>query len=80
MKRRTLPALLLPLALLLSACGGASSADSGGNTDGKGSLTLNVGDQKGVTKRSCGPPESSTTSTTASSGPPSPRDHPCWRP
>ncbi|ALU92568.1 ABC transporter substrate-binding protein [Streptomyces globisporus C-1027] len=47
MKRRTLPALLLPLALLLSACGGASSADSGGNTDGKGSLTLNVGDQKG---------------------------------
>ncbi len=47
MRRRTLPALLLPLALLLSACGGASSADSGGNTDGKGSLTLNVGDQKG---------------------------------
>ncbi|MFE2207297.1 ABC transporter substrate-binding protein [Streptomyces rubiginosohelvolus] len=47
MKRRKLPALLLPLALLLSACGGASSADSGGNTDGKGSLTLNVGDQKG---------------------------------
>lgn len=47
MKRRTLPALLLPFALLLSACGGASSADSGGNTDGKGSLTLNVGDQKG---------------------------------
>ncbi|MGW4036525.1 ABC transporter substrate-binding protein [Streptomyces sp. NPDC004778] len=47
MKRRTLPALLLPLALLLSACGGASSADSGGSTDGKGSLTLNVGDQKG---------------------------------
>lgn len=47
MKRRTLPALLLPLALLLSACGGASSAESGGNTDGKGSLTLNVGDQKG---------------------------------
>lgn len=47
MKRRTLPALLLPLALLLSACGGASSANSGGSTDGKGSLTLNVGDQKG---------------------------------
>ncbi|MFJ9988906.1 MULTISPECIES: ABC transporter substrate-binding protein [Streptomyces] len=47
MKRRTLPALLLPFALLLSACGGASSADPGGNTDGKGSLTLNVGDQKG---------------------------------
>ncbi|MFI5739436.1 ABC transporter substrate-binding protein [Streptomyces anulatus] len=47
MKRRTLPALLLPLALLLSACGGSSSANSGGSTDGKGSLTLNVGDQKG---------------------------------
>lgn len=47
MKRRTLPALLLPLALLLSACGGASSANSGGSTDGKGSLTLDVGDQKG---------------------------------
>ncbi|NEE15554.1 ABC transporter substrate-binding protein, partial [Streptomyces sp. SID7499] len=47
MKRRTLPVLLLPLALLLAACGGASSANSGGSTDGKGSLTLNVGDQKG---------------------------------
>ncbi|MFJ9623102.1 ABC transporter substrate-binding protein [Streptomyces sp. NPDC101181] len=47
MKRRTLPALLLPLALLLTACGGASSARSGGSTDGKGSLTLDVGDQKG---------------------------------
>lgn len=47
MKRRTLPALLLPLALLLSACGGASSANPGGNTDGRGSLTLNIGDQKG---------------------------------
>ncbi|MBB5938391.1 ABC transporter substrate-binding protein [Streptomyces zagrosensis] len=45
-----LPALLLPLALLLAGCSGASSAnDSGGsgNTDGKGSVTLNVGDQKG---------------------------------
>lgn len=45
-------ALLLPLALLLAACSGTSSADgsiggSGGGTDGKGSLTLNVGDQKG---------------------------------
>ncbi|MZD08182.1 aliphatic sulfonate ABC transporter substrate-binding protein [Streptomyces sp. SID5785] len=47
-----LPALLVPLALLLSACSGASSAStstagSGGGTDGKGSLTLDVGDQKG---------------------------------
>lgn len=46
------PALLLPLALLLTACSGSSSAStssagSGGGTDGKGSLTLNVGDQKG---------------------------------
>ncbi|MFD6418385.1 ABC transporter substrate-binding protein [Streptomyces sp. NPDC060194] len=52
-RRRTLaPALLLPLALLVSACSGSSSADdsSGGlgdSTDGKGELTLNVGDQKG---------------------------------
>ncbi|NGO81760.1 ABC transporter substrate-binding protein [Streptomyces sp. YC504] len=46
--RRILPALLLPLALLATACGGSSSADTGGDgTDGKGSLTLNVGDQKG---------------------------------
>ncbi|MEV0323709.1 ABC transporter substrate-binding protein [Streptomyces sp. NPDC050658] len=42
------PALLLPLALLLAACSGASSANtSAGGTDGQGSLTLNVGDQKG---------------------------------
>ncbi|MFC8125574.1 ABC transporter substrate-binding protein [Streptomyces sp. NPDC057302] len=46
------PALLVPLALLLAACSGSSSANtssagSGGGTDGKGSLTLNVGDQKG---------------------------------
>lgn len=44
------PALLLPLALLLAACSGSSSASTssaGGGTDGKGSLTLNVGDQKG---------------------------------
>lgn len=50
--RRTAPALLLPLALLLAACGGASDAGgsaggTGSGTDGKGSLTLNVGDQKG---------------------------------
>ncbi|MGW5861358.1 ABC transporter substrate-binding protein [Streptomyces sp. NPDC055239] len=46
------PALLLPPALLLAACSGSpsastSSAGAGGRTDGKGSLTLNVGDQKG---------------------------------
>ncbi|ATL25526.1 ABC transporter substrate-binding protein [Streptomyces formicae] len=45
-------ALLLPLALLLAACTGTSSADTssggaGGSVDGKGSLTLNVGDQRG---------------------------------
>lgn len=48
MRRRLAPAaLLLPLALLLSACGGSSSASTGGDTDGSGSLTLDVGDQKG---------------------------------
>ncbi|MEU6377176.1 ABC transporter substrate-binding protein [Streptomyces sp. NPDC046909] len=48
MRRRLVPAaLLLPLALLLTACGGDSSASTGSGTDGKGSLTLNVGDQKG---------------------------------
>lgn len=47
MKRRALPVLLLPLALLLTACGGSSSANSGGSTAGTGSLTLNVADQKG---------------------------------
>jgi sulfonate transport system substrate-binding protein len=51
MRRHLVPAaLLLPLALLASACGGSSAASSigsGSGTDGKGSLTLNVGDQKG---------------------------------
>ncbi|MER0240613.1 ABC transporter substrate-binding protein [Streptomyces sp. HSW2009] len=53
MRARTttaLSALLLPLALLAAGCSGTSSANSsggGGNTDGKGSVTLNVGDQKG---------------------------------
>ncbi|OLZ72054.1 ABC transporter substrate-binding protein [Streptomyces sp. IMTB 2501] len=48
MRRRLVPAaLLLPFALLLTACGGNSSAGTGTETDGKGSVTLNVGDQKG---------------------------------
>ncbi|MFI7500777.1 ABC transporter substrate-binding protein [Streptomyces sp. NPDC049687] len=48
MRRRLVPAaLLLPLALLLTACGGNASAGTGGDTDGKGSVTLDVGDQKG---------------------------------
>ncbi|WP_406255870.1 ABC transporter substrate-binding protein [Streptomyces chartreusis] len=46
MRRRLVPAaLLLPLALLLTACGGNSAAAT--DTDGQGSLTLDVGDQKG---------------------------------
>ncbi|MFF0730237.1 ABC transporter substrate-binding protein [Streptomyces chartreusis] len=46
MRRRIVPAaLILPLALLLTACGGNSSAAT--DTDGQGSLTLDVGDQKG---------------------------------
>ncbi|MFF2993233.1 ABC transporter substrate-binding protein [Streptomyces sp. NPDC057950] len=49
MRRRLVPAALLPLALLLTACGGTSVAGTaaGAGTDGKGSLTLDVGDQKG---------------------------------
>ncbi|MEU6172171.1 ABC transporter substrate-binding protein [Streptantibioticus parmotrematis] len=52
MKSRVVGALLLPLAVLAAACGGNSAADSsltgsGGRTDGSGSVTLDVGDQKG---------------------------------
>jgi sulfonate transport system substrate-binding protein len=48
MRRRLVPAaLLLPFALLLTACGGNSAAETSTGTDGKGSRTLNVGDQKG---------------------------------
>ncbi|OXS34302.1 ABC transporter substrate-binding protein [Streptomyces sp. XY006] len=49
MRRRLIPAaLLLPLALLLTACGGNSAAStSEGGTDGRGSVTIDVGDQKG---------------------------------
>ncbi|WP_328684915.1 ABC transporter substrate-binding protein [Streptomyces sp. NBC_00343] len=48
MRRSLVPAaLLLPLAILLTACGGNSAAETSTGTDGKGSLTLNVGDQKG---------------------------------
>ncbi|MEE1793472.1 ABC transporter substrate-binding protein [Streptomyces sp. BE308] len=47
MRRRTLPGLLLPFALLVTACGGASSANTAGNTDGKGGVVLDIGDQRG---------------------------------
>lgn len=49
MKRPLLSvALLLPLtSLLLTGCGGSPSANSSKDTDGSGSVTLNVGDQKG---------------------------------
>ncbi|MFJ6698913.1 ABC transporter substrate-binding protein [Streptomyces sp. NPDC091272] len=40
--------LLLPLAsLLLTGCGGSPAAKASGDTDGTGSVVLNVGDQKG---------------------------------
>ncbi|MCB8904477.1 MULTISPECIES: ABC transporter substrate-binding protein [unclassified Streptomyces] len=45
--RLSTAALLVPLALLASACSGASAAGSSSNSDGKGSVVLNVGDQKG---------------------------------
>lgn len=48
MRRRPVPAaLILTCALLLTACGGNSSTGTGGDIDGKGSVTLDVGDQKG---------------------------------
>ncbi|MEV6164611.1 ABC transporter substrate-binding protein [Streptomyces sp. NPDC052052] len=47
MRSRTLSALLLPLAMLLAACGGATSAAPTDHTDGKGETTLTIGDQKG---------------------------------
>jgi sulfonate transport system substrate-binding protein len=48
MRRRLAPAaLLLPVALLLTACSGDPAAETSTGTDGKGSLTLDVGDQKG---------------------------------
>ncbi|MET9831357.1 ABC transporter substrate-binding protein [Streptomyces sp. NPDC006385] len=48
MRRRLVPAaLLLPFALLVTACGGNSAAETSTDTDGQGSLTLDVGDQKG---------------------------------
>ncbi|MFE2012238.1 ABC transporter substrate-binding protein [Streptomyces sp. NPDC059491] len=45
--RLSAAALLVPLALLVSACSGASAAGQNANSDGKGSLVLRVGDQKG---------------------------------
>ncbi|MGW4195027.1 ABC transporter substrate-binding protein [Streptomyces sp. NPDC005004] len=48
MRRRLLPAaLLLPLSLLVTSCGGDATAGTGTKTDGSGSVTLAVGDQKG---------------------------------
>lgn len=51
MRRRIAPALLISLALPLSACVSSNtsngSSGSAGHVDGKGDVTLNVGDQKG---------------------------------
>ncbi|MEU9399763.1 ABC transporter substrate-binding protein [Streptomyces sp. NPDC048242] len=48
MRRRLLPAaLLLPLSLLVTSCGGDATAGTGDGTDGSGSVSLAVGDQKG---------------------------------
>ncbi|MDO0928940.1 ABC transporter substrate-binding protein [Streptomyces sp. TG1A-8] len=48
MRRRLIPApLLLPLVLLLTACGGNPAASAGTGADGSGPVTLDVGDQKG---------------------------------
>ncbi|MEU4112187.1 ABC transporter substrate-binding protein [Streptomyces sp. NPDC027717] len=48
MRRLLVPAaLLLPLTLLVTSCGGNSAADTGARIDGSGSVTLSVGDQKG---------------------------------
>ncbi|MEW1654791.1 ABC transporter substrate-binding protein [Streptomyces sp. NPDC093707] len=51
-RRLALALAALPLVSLLSACGGGARADGagggvGGRTDGKGAVTLDVGDQKG---------------------------------
>lgn len=49
MRRHTLPLLatLLPLSLVLTACGGSSAADTGSGAKSGAKITLNVGDQKG---------------------------------
>lgn len=45
-KTRIVSALLLPLALLLTACGGTSAAGDTKTSEDGGTVTLNVGDQK----------------------------------
>lgn len=48
MRRHILPALFLPLTLLLAACGGSPAADSKSVAgSGADAITLNAGDQKG---------------------------------
>lgn len=49
MRRHTLPLLatLLPLSLVLTACGGSSAADTGSGAKSGAKITLNAGDQKG---------------------------------